>query len=159
MKKLLILMLVFGLASVTFGADIRDDFKLEMVGSTVYVVGLAAVAESFSVYDEAGTINSFSSGVVLGDGSGGNAGGALASINLFSGTGYDGFDMTTGDTPEPTDAVDLMNWFSVSYDGSVGDIVNVYDPYPTLIGTMEIVPEPATVALLALGGLLLRRRK
>ena len=167
MKKLLILLLVLGLASVSYGAygDIRDDFELHLSGGTLTVVGLVAdpgVDISAGIYDEASQGTFGASPLILSDGASGNAAGALGNAVHASGTGYDGMDITVLDSSPSTDTVNAMDWFSVSYTGDVVDTIQIYDYYESntvAIGTLDIIPEPVTVVLLGLGGLFLRRRK
>ena len=166
MRKLLVLMLVLSFASASYGSygDIRDNFELDLRGSVLYLVGKSTTAiPSASVYDETATVCTMSNGQILGTP---QTAGDGANIILYSGAGYDGFDfsvVSSGLPPEegePPDVIALGDWFSVDVTNlSVGDIVNVYGPYPTLLGTMEVLPEPMTIALLGLGGLFLRRRK
>ena len=160
MKKLLVLLLVLGVTGASYGA--LTDFELQLAGTTLTVVGLNAVSLNYGVYDMGGQAGSFSTPTaILPDGSDGNAGGKLAGVTIVGG-GYDGFQFMTLDSSPSTDPIDAMNWFTVTYTGSVGDIVTVYDidNASATLGTMEIlVPEPISIALLGLGGLFLRRRK
>jgi hypothetical protein len=167
MKKLLVLMLIVGFSSTTaFGlyGDMRDDFRLVLSGTTLTVEGLAASTLQAGVFDPDTTTYEFSTpSTIEPDGGGGYAAGALRSITVYSSGIYDGIEFLTGDTSPSTDPVDIMDWYTVQYSGSVGDIMDVYTNIATTydyVGTMPIVPEPATIALLGLGGLfLLRRRK
>ncbi len=167
MKKLLILMLVLGMTSASYGlyGDLRDNFELSLSGTTLTVVGLVDGSGTLNmevgVYDETVPIMSYTTPIVVSPGAAGNAGGELASLLLYSGAGYDGFDFGVGN-PGGTDAVEIGDWFTVQYSGSVGDMMNIYDNLAgvVLVGQMSIVPEPMTIALLGLGSLfLLRRRK
>ena len=125
MKKLLVLLLVLGVTGASYGA--LADFDLDLSGTTLTVVGLNAVAMNYGVYDESLPLATWSSPAILADGSGGNAAGALAGIGLYSDAVCSGFDFMTLDTSPATDAIDVMNWFTVTYSGSVGDSVNIYD--------------------------------
>ena len=168
MKKLLILVLVLGIASASYGAynDVRDDFTLDLSGTTLTIVGLVAdpgVSISVGIYDNIAQAGGFGTPTAkLSDGSGGFAAGALSNIIVYTTGGWDGVDITVLDSSPSTDTVNAMDWFTVKYTGSVGDVVDIYD-YNVgsggVVGQMNIVPEPMTIALLGLGGLFLRRRK
>ena len=160
MKKLLIFMLVLGVASTASAVTVLDDIRLDLSGTTLTVVGLTAGA-SFDggIYDEAVTIESYTTPKTVNS----NAG-SLGAIDLFSGTGYNGFDITVGSTglEDPAWPVVAGDWFTVEYSGDVGDVMQIYDygvSATVAVGTLNIVPEPMTIALLGLGGLFLRRRK
>jgi hypothetical protein len=74
---------------------------------------------------------------------------------------WPGFDVSEGD---------LMgagtfpgNWYAFNIVGAInGDWIDIYDygvSYTVPAGTLLLIPEPMTIALLGLGGLFLRRRK
>ena len=160
MKKLLVLLLVLGMTGASYGA--LTDFDLDLAGGTLTVVGLNSVALNYGVYEEGipsqGTFAAPTA--ILSDGSGGMAGGALSIMNLV--VAWNGFDMMTGDSTPASDAVDVMDWFTIAYNGSVGDVMTIYDYAVSAtvpIGTKVVIPEPISIALLGLGGLFLRRRK
>ena len=171
MKKLLILMLVLGLAPASYGVLVAADFELRLdeATNTLTVVGLIAdpgVDINAGIYDEADK-GDFSIAVALKDGLNipdvNYAAGALWSISIWSGTGYEGIDIGVLDSSPSLDPVDMMDWFTVQYTGSVGDTMQIYDYYVSdtvpAFTKIVLVPEPMTIALLGLGGLLLRRRK
>lgn len=166
MRKLLILMLVlvFSITSTSYGLynDIRDDFVLSLSGTTLSVIGVAGASAlsgagiygSAPPYDFTGT-STIETGA-------GNTAGALAAIGaVYNSGGWDGADFSYGDSPIPLDAVEAGTWFTFGYTGNVGDVIDVYDYAlgTPLVGTITIIPEPMTIALLGLGGLFLRRRK
>ena len=171
MKKLLILMLVLGIASASYGSfgDIRDNFELWLDDGTLTVVGLQAVAMEVGVFDPDNESDGYQysgSLTILADNqtpTPGYAAGALRGGVVYFSDGWDGIDFGTGDTSPSTDPIDVMDWYTVAYSGHVGDMMDIYDydvSGETPVGQLEILPEPATVALLGLGGLfMLRRRK
>ncbi|MHC4666240.1 MAG: hypothetical protein ACYS9T_09845, partial [Planctomycetota bacterium] len=117
MKQLLVLMLIVGFSSSAFGlyGDVRDDFQLQLNGTTLTVVGLSTDPLEVGVFTpDPDTTGYMFSGpaVVLGDGVGGNAAGALGSIWVYNSGGYDGFEFLTGDTSPSSDPVDLGPWFT-----------------------------------------------
>ena len=76
------------------------------------------------------------------------------------------YDLTAADMTEPFDSIQPGVWFEFTvYGAAVGDVytVDLYaEDWATILdtGTITVVPEPMTIAMLGLGGLfLLRRRK
>ena len=75
---------------------------------------------------------------------------------------YSGFDLTAGTlASEGTLGIAAGDWFVFDLSGLGGtvDLYNYDVSFSTPVGVMTIIPEPATIVLLGLGGLLLRRRK
>ena len=166
MKKLLILMLVLSLATVSFGviAPVASDYTATLSGTTLTISG-PALASGVSVnpgfYDLTDT-SMWSGGVELGSPT---TAGSLADIAPYSSSsdGY-GVDCWGGSTglEVPAHPAQAGDWFTVTVTGlSVGDsldVEDVSDGYKS-VGTITVLPEPMTIALLGLGGLFLRRRK
>jgi hypothetical protein len=160
MKKLLILMLVLGLASaanavVTLGGDTEVD-----LGGTCTVTIVSSDTTMWGGYIE--QLEYLMTGVVATS----NAG-EQAVVN-YAPEGYaDTYELEAKDTTDPFDSVVAGIQFNVTV--SAGSLVEddtilltLYDTdWSTVIdtATVTVVPEPMTIALLGLGGLLLRRRK
>ena len=164
MKKLLILLLVLAFASTSYGAY-SDDFELELSGTTLTIVGLIAPASGsemmYVVMDQGGPGDGYQFGTpttIIGSPA---TAGSLRAIDVINDEDYDAFQFGAGSTglEEPAWDAATGDWFTVQYSGDVGDFVDVYDDEVEYLGTMEIIPEPITIALLGLGGLFLRRRK
>ena len=157
MKKLLILMLVLGMTSLASAVTtVLTDIELWYDGTTVTVVGLNPDGiSSTGIYDEAGqgTVGPPYEMLI--------AAGDLAAMTGRP-AGYNGVDILAMASPVGT--VTTGDWFQFGFaDGAVGDTMTIYDyavSYTDPVGTLNLIPEPMTIALLGLGGLfLLRRRK
>ncbi|MBN1765957.1 MAG: PEP-CTERM sorting domain-containing protein [Sedimentisphaerales bacterium] len=168
MKKLLAILLVLGMASMASAALSLSSSSVDILAggtATVYVVSDAAdVWEGY-----------------IGGSSAVDGGGATAfTVTALAPAGPDGY--ATADpygyagyyavgaldfNPEDTITVTSGNQFQI--DASDADLtsgssydINVYaDDWATVIDTVtiNIIPEPMTLSLLGLGGLLLRRRR
>ena len=193
MKKLLILMLVLGMASLANATvtyqyrDAAGTTPISVVNVsistnfTVVVSGLAAdMGLTGGVYDNndwfnpGGLVDFTGYAIVPNSGTGSLDGtspraGNLANITHF-GT-MDGYTFTIDDledadaTNDPESGDFFVFDLSVLGGATSGSFtIDILDSGNNDIGdvgggTMDIVPEPMTIALLGLGGLLLRRRK
>ena len=177
MKKLLVLLCVFALATVANAGLL--DFSLETDGSTLYVVGLANGSVPTYTIVEGSTIDievPQDSGypvIVLSPGNLGSnayAAGDLAAITVGNAPPGDIAAITAGVGPATGDSVDAGDWFEISIatlsgsytPGQAIETLQIYDSGLQNIGEKSVtyrIPEPMTIALLGLGGLFLRRRK
>jgi len=166
MKKLLVLILVVGLASVSYGSlvPVASNFTAVLSGTTLTISSLVAVAAgsnmNVGLYDLSGT-HTFTSPAILGSPA---TAGSLRAIAVFNSEedGY-GTDFWGGSTGLESPAWDAAAgaWYTLTYSGNVGDaldVENVANNYAS-VGTIYVTPEPMTLSLLGLGGLFLRRRK
>jgi hypothetical protein len=171
MKKLLIMMLVLGLASAANAAYSYNWTDTSGNDITQGVVGTAVVLEinrdaeagawamSFKLYDR---YENSSYGSDIGDMTGaalGDSAGSQGSISAYD-TTYDGYDLGAGATTGSAGGTMFEITIMPSAEGTLS-IGNYESNYTVLIdhADLSIVPEPMTIALLGLGGLFLRRRK
>ena len=87
-------------------------------------------------------------------------GGTISAGNLSFDTDCGSMDITTGtmllDGDESTKVTDLVTGGYITAYGGAGTVIVSYEADVT---TVTAIPEPVTIALLGLGGLLIRRRK
>ena len=173
MKKLLVLTLVLGMASLASAALTATVEGSATVGSTFYIVLSGDISTDFGTYEMYDAVEGYGVGVNAGDltgtavwvdnGHGYNAAGNLSGLTWW--LGYDGLVATFDDTPDvPTDNDPVSGqWLKLQVTGvAVGTMQLVrevdgdYGSYDEVIASVGItdVPEPATLALLGLGGLL-----
>ena len=168
MKKLVILVLVFGVASLASAA-----IELALNGVTTPGDGVGESGQpvpsanlTVSVYSNdnlnynawievVGPMSGFTvpNGVVHA------AAGGDAFIADYSRPNFlfmDATDFATGPTPN----AEHFSW-DLHCEGEGDVLVNLYDGNNALVDTLTVsqIPEPMTMALLGLGGLFLRRRK
>ncbi|MFA5422467.1 MAG: PEP-CTERM sorting domain-containing protein [Phycisphaerae bacterium] len=162
MKKVLVMLMVIGMVSAASATLFTDGLSADLSGGVLTVTadqdavdnhpGAAGWAMG---YDAPGEF-------VIGTEVVYDAMGDLGAVLQWAGYEH-GIDLATGWSgtagyPE----VEAGAWFSIDYTGAVGDVIDIYDyavSAVTPIGSVTVTPEPMTIALLGLGGLLLRRRK
>ncbi len=161
MKKLLALILVLSLATVAnavlVGNTTGDDTEgsgsqtLNITGGGYDTYVAIAIVGTGTIAGTVGADAPASSGLA----------GTLEDLGLGSlGTG-EVWTMADMDSPY---VYNNGVWLTIGYTGAVnGDVITAYDVGPSgtelnVLGSITIVPEPMTLALLGLGGLFIRRK-
>lgn len=169
MKRLLMMMLVLGMASVANAVLIQVDGQDP--GQTVDIAeGITSVISVVSE-DTSGWLGY----IIIEDGGTGalgnvarlDAAGDIGSFSAYTEAGWGvGYELTVAMGQGGVPAIAVGPQFTMNYSGGVlGDTATIslfLDPeygVPADLVAITIVPEPMTVMLLSLGGLFLRRRK
>jgi hypothetical protein len=167
MKKMLILMLVLGLAS-TAGAALSLDPSGDQLDTPAGAFAVDVVSTDTAMYTWFVAVTSKAYGGISGVSVLTNAGDAGTATYLGDMMGYfDIYQIEALDMSEPFDSVQPGDQFTVNLNFTGTDPLHslalvLLDPSVTTMDTTTLwgVPEPMTIALLGLGGLfLLRRRK
>ena len=168
MKKLLVLALVCGIASLaTAGMQIVPGLEYDIVGDTVTISATSPViAFSLAILSpDAGTLTPVSQGLAAG-----GIGSAPADLGL---TTYPAgaIAFASGTTGSATGKLGVIYSFTFSPEvqmisilndtewGAANSDVTFQGGETVSLAGIQIVPEPATLALLGLGALVLRRKK
>lgn len=162
MKKLLVLILVLGMASAANAVLIEIDSTEVEQKATITVVSEDTSNWLGYIIVEEGGAGLLSNAVVL------PAAGNKASAIEYAEAGWGaGYELTVASTAVPTDVVAGPH-FTMDYitaGANIGDIAKILlyvDPdfeVPVASVDVTVVPEPMTILLLGLGGLFLRRRQ
>ncbi len=168
MKRLVALLLVFGMASVANGVFLQVDGvttdNIEIAEGVTSVITIVSEDASswlgYLIIEEGGT-GMLSDVIPL------DAAGNLVSSGPYEETGWGvGYQLTTGMSPGSDMPIAAGSQFNVNYSGgTLGQTAKIslfIDPeYTTPVASVNvsIIPEPVTIALLGFGALFLRRRK
>jgi len=166
MKKVLVLMLVLGMASLanaglvlTIGGNPAAD--MEVLAGTVLNFSLVSDTDSsLSYIDVLQGGGAFTLGVVTQ----GSAVGDLGSVSQPYDNGIGAMEIVATQAWSSTGQAGLILTGTLTIDGPEPVVVQLWDnaigyDAPATTATISVVPEPATLAILGLGALMLRRKK
>jgi hypothetical protein len=166
MKKFVILLLVLGLAStsnaVITGLNSVTDGRVTW---SIISEKLVGNGDSTGLYD--GAVYPISGGTILPNNDNPPTGGLYDAAGDNGGVSYDGMFDGWYTYAQDLDGETLPNqatgpWFKFDVTLASTLLIDVWssnNSWADVIGTITVVPEPMTIALLGLGGLFLRRRK
>jgi hypothetical protein len=169
MKKLLVLLLVFGLASVAnaMSVDLSVDGVNASDGTEDIDILSPTITLSVISDDTLGwkmEVSTAQATSTLGFPVATSKAGSIASVTDFSGAGLWDYELNTAGVPGALPQVGEQWTMQLTALGGLGSVFTVnfgeYGQTPVSSIDFTVVPEPMTIALLGLGSLfLLRRRK
>jgi len=161
MKKLLISLMVLGLVSTANAAlEITQDGQaVTMIPPGDQQIGVSSTDTStwvgYIIVEEGG-VGVLADAVVL------EGAGDLGAAAEYAEDGWGaGYELVVAASPTGTPVVAGPQFTMNIVGGVEGDMIPLYvDPdYEVPVAVVEVIPEPATLMLLGLGGLFLRRRR
>ena len=163
MRKIVTLILILGIASMASAAISLVESSIDIAVGDAGTINLAS--DSTGGWDAYVVSPNISAIAEIADNAGAN--GYANDSGAYGGAPYYYWDVGAADLTSPfTELPVAGNQFAITVnDGGLGIggsyIVKLVDTGFSEIGstTVNIIPEPATIALLGLGGLLLRKRK
>ena len=168
MKRLLVLMLVLGMASVasaTYTAvdEIETEVTWKVVNDQVVGYGTTLGTYNASFGEGGGKLtpdSSFTPAGLPGSKYAGDPGSIVYNATYSSWAVYaDNLPSGTQTINQNWFVFDITTWVNSGDGYMYCEIYNVDNNYTEAVGTLAITPESMTIALLGLGGLFLRRRK
>jgi len=163
MKKLLILMLVLAVAGIANALPIFTATSANPFEITINFAD-STPASGLDVYIDYTPLET--AGLTISDAVLTGSGASIANLYIYTVEveGLDGYYLALGHTSNwtvnPTTLATLDLNGAAANVGSTSVTLNMYDGMAEPAGTVSVlIPEPATIALLCLGGLLIRKKK